>query len=259
MNRISTDRIRIATSPRCSIDRANDEPAHAPLLTRSLFLLPLVLCLSVAAQSDLPALPRSGSTWDAFIPERWVAMDTAVGDLNNDQVDDVAFVLQCLDSLEGDTTGRTGWSPVPPRKLVVLLAMPDGYRLVQDNDRFILRADEGGWFDPYEGMAIADGLLVIRFYGGSAWRYSRSYSFRYGRGGFHLVAAETADYHATSGEGAAYRIDFINHRMEVTTGNITEEEETNETTVKELPPDGLRSFSTFARPFTWMIDGELDL
>lgn len=104
------------------------------------------------------------------------------------------------------STGRAGTSPAPPRKLVVLLAMEGQYRLVQDNDRFILRADEGGMFDPFTGVAIEDGMLVLRFYGGSVWRYSKSYTFRYARGGFKLIAAEAASYHAVTGEGVSRSI-----------------------------------------------------
>ncbi|MBL7964141.1 MAG: hypothetical protein JNM31_09905 [Flavobacteriales bacterium] len=221
----------------------------------------LVSCASAWGQTDVPRLPGSGSSIAAFIPDRWLPLDTATGDLNNDQRDDVVLVLQCMDTIPGDTTGMDRSGPVaPPRKLVVLFAATDGYRLALDNDRFILRADEGGWFDPFEGVVVKDGRLMLSFYGGSAWRWGHGYAFRHGDNGFELIGAEVAHYHASTGEGEARSIDFIAGRMKVTSGNITEDEEQNVRTIwKDLPPAPLRTFDTFVRPFTWQFDADLTL
>lgn len=246
--------------PTLCIRRANHDLVHR-MRSTTLFLF-LAVCTSAFAQTEIPQLPASGKAIGDFIPQRWVAIETAYGDLNRDGTDDVALVLQCQDTIPGDTTGRAGASPAPPRKLVVLMAMEGQYRLVLDNDRFVLRADEGGLFDPFAGVAIEAGMLVLRFYGGSALRYSNSYTFRYARSGFRMTAAEAVSYHAATGEGVSHNIDLVNDRMRVTTGNMTQTDEPTNTSEEKVLNRGtgpLPSFETFVRPFTWRFDDDLVL
>ena len=220
----------------------------------------LVHCALVCAQTGIPKLPSSGSSFSAFIPERWVPLDTAVGDLNNDERDDAVLVLQCRDTIMGDTTGMgSSFSPAAPRTLTVLFGTPYGYRLALQNDHFILRSNEGGMFDPFEGVEIKDGLLVIYFYGGSAWRFSYTYNFRFTENVFSLVGAEALDYYVPEGYGSSYSFDFRAHRVKVTTGNMTEQEESNTTHEEDIPPLPLHTFDTFVRPFTWRINDDLTL
>lgn len=216
--------------------------------------------LATTGQMGLPQLPDSGGSIADFIPDGWAPLDTAIGDLNNDRRDDVVLVLQCLDTIPGDTTGIDPYMlPSPPRKLAVLLATENGFRIALDNDRFILRASEGGWLDPFEGVEVKDGLLVIHFYGGSAWRNSNTYTFRFDQGAFALIVAEAVEYHVYDGIGVSYSLDFLTHRVTVTTGNKTENEAGNETHEEDLPEMELRTFDTFVRPYTWRIDDGLTL
>ena len=212
-----------------------------------------ILATSTIAQNDAPRLPKTGNTFATFIPERWPAIDTACGDLNNDGTDDVVLVLQCQDTIPGDTTGASGTN-APPRKLVVLFAEGAGYSLAVDNDRFILRADEGGWFDPFEGMEVKDGALNISFYGGSAWRYSNTYTFQWLEGAFMLIAAETVSYHVAEGNGEKHNYDFLTHRGSTTTGNMTEADAANKTTWKDLPMLKPMSLDALLRPFVWEVE-----
>lgn len=222
-----------------------------------LFLIALTLACNTHAfaQTDLPAVPATGDTLPAFVPEGWEWIDTGIGDLNNDTLDDVVMVLQCRDTILGDTTGLGG-APVlaAPRKLVVLFGTGTGYRLVLDNNRFMLRSNEGGGFDPFEKADVKDGKLVLRFYGGSAWRYARSYTFRWQQEAFVLVAAEAANFHVPSGEGTKHAYDFLTHRLTTTTGKVDEDSPGYTTEVHDLPPMELRTFDTFVRPFTWKVN-----
>ena len=229
-------------------------------MRRSCTALLLANCALAFAQTGLPQLPSSGSSIGAFVPERWLAIDTAFGDLNKDQRDDAVLVLQCRDTLLGDTMGMgSESSPAPPRTLAVLFGTVDGYQLGLQNDRFILRSNEGGYFDPFEGVHVEDGKLLLYFYGGSGWRFSRTYTFRYSNTGFELIGAEAISYDSPTGDGVARSLDFLAHRMQVRTGNVTQHEEGDKTLDQELPPWPLRTFDTFVRRFSWWIDPALTL
>ena len=225
------------------------------------FVVLLFRCAFIVGQTGIAQLPASGPSIGAFIPENWLPLDTTIGDLNNDQRDDAVLVLQCRDTIPGDTTGLgTDFFFAPPRTLAILFGTAEGYMLALQNDHFILRSNEGGaFFDPFEGVEIKDGTFLIYFYGGSAWRWSHTYKFRYGKVGFELIGAEAVSYHSATGEGEARSFDFLTHSMKLTSGNMTEDEESNKSTEKELPPLPLRTFDTFVRPFTWRIDDDLTL
>ncbi len=56
------------------------------------FFLGVKFC---AAQTfSYPKCIKQGKTLQALIPQNWKVIDTAYGDLNNDQAEDLAFVLE---------------------------------------------------------------------------------------------------------------------------------------------------------------------
>ncbi|MDF2538795.1 MAG: hypothetical protein K0S76_1816 [Herbinix sp.] len=119
----------------------------------------------------------NGEIYQALLPEGMQILTKdgieiiAKGDLNNDKIADVAFVMEA----QGNN------DPAMSRPFVIGFGKEDGtYDLSVQDDDIILRADEGGvWGDPLDSISINRGSLFMNFYGGSNYRWGYSYQFRY--------------------------------------------------------------------------------
>ena len=129
-----------------------------------------------------------------FIPNGWEVLQTENGDLNKDGLADAVIVAEDVNykNVDGSSCGEFSC----PRRILILFQTKNGeYELSIKSDKAILLAGEGGIFgDPFAGVKIENGSLLISFYGGSAWRWSRSYRFRYQDGGWFLIGATLNSY-----------------------------------------------------------------
>ncbi len=112
-----------------------------------------------------------------FIPEGYVLLDTATGDLNRDPYGDMVMIVK--KSNEKETSDVVDHPEKRP--LLLYLSQQDGtYKLAARNDNVVLCIDCGGMMgDPYTGIAISKGYFSIEHYGGSAWRWTRIVTFKY--------------------------------------------------------------------------------
>jgi hypothetical protein len=146
---------------------------------------------SVIADSDI----------SSFIPEGWHILNgygesKVEGDLNKDGISDVAVAL------EGTSTSEEA----ALRMLIILLTNKDkSYSISIKAEKAILRTDEGGVMgDPFMGLEIDRGSLLINHCGGSAWRWSNAYRFRFQDDGWYLIGATKDWFHAVSSAGRLY-------------------------------------------------------
>jgi hypothetical protein len=137
---------------------------------------------------------KEANDLSGFIPDGWRILnaygdETVEGDLNKDQINDIAFVIE-EDSDEIDRK----------RKLIVLFGNGDSnYEIVATSDKAVRREDEGGVMgDPFAGLEIERGSLLIHHYGGSAWRWGDSFRFRYQDNDFYLIGASSQSFHAAT-------------------------------------------------------------
>lgn len=137
---------------------------------------------------------KEGKSVEYFIPKDWKLLQTAVGDLNKDGLEDTVIVVENINYKMDDGSFCNNFSC--PRSMLILLQTKGGsYKLSIKSDKAILLAGEGGIFgDPFEGLKIDNGSLLINFYGGSAWRWSYSYRFRYQDNGWFLIWAASNNY-----------------------------------------------------------------
>lgn len=137
---------------------------------------------------------QGARTLEGVIPEDWTELRDAdgepvrvVGDLNKDGVQDAATVIEKAVPGEGEA---------PERALLIAFGKPDGsYKLSIIADHVLLRADEGGvWGDPFDGLEINRGSLVVSEYGGSNWRWYNRYRFRYQDADWFLIGMTSGTY-----------------------------------------------------------------
>ncbi|WP_407521328.1 hypothetical protein PDL71_12035 [Lacibacter sp. MH-610] len=153
-------------------------------------LIAFIFCFqfSSLAQEVLLKIPVSGKKVIDFIPAKYKMKDSVNGDLNKDGIKDLVLVLhhQDEDTFQMDEE--------PKRLLLVLFRNKAGFSLAGKSTGVLMCVHCGGVFgEPYNGIEIDKGILIVRHYGGSAWRWVESRKFRYQNSGFYLIGS-TSDY-----------------------------------------------------------------
>lgn len=103
------------------------------------------------------------------LPKNYSLLDFCQGDLNQDGQRDIAIIIE---QQPGNESGS--------RAVYIFLKNHMGYDLKHENHTLVLGSKNGGVYgDPYAGISIAEGVLTISDYGGSATRWGHDYSFEY--------------------------------------------------------------------------------
>lgn len=156
--------------------------------------LPLLLALLAAPAPTAPATPAAGATPASFIPAGYqqLGKELATGDLNGDGRPDVVLALGAV----AEDSTEVGGDELPPRLLLVLWRTASGYQLAARSEQALLCKTCGGAYgDPYAGLEIKKGILLVHHYGGSSWRWTIDSRFRYQQGGFFLIGETVSDGH----------------------------------------------------------------
>lgn len=128
-----------------------------------------------------------------LIPREWKILEKVKGkpeivegDLNKDGISDIAAVIEGVSETEKSSS----------RALLIAFGNKDKtYTLSIIANKSILRVDLGGvWGDPLESISIDRGSVAITFYGGSNWRWYRTYRFRYQENNWYLIGATLGSY-----------------------------------------------------------------
>ena len=150
-------------------------------MSRILFIcIVLLVTLSAFGQQDVKS----------FIPDEYDTLygGVARGDLNKDGIKNIVMVLGPKWEQQEDRRNKNEDSSLPQRKLIILFGDKNGYKQVGTAYQAILCKDCGGVFgDPFAGIDITNGLLIIYHYGGSSWRWSYTHKFRYQQNDFYLI------------------------------------------------------------------------
>lgn len=223
-----------------------------------LITLLLFCCSATYAQSfKYPVLIPQGKTIKSLIPAQWKVIDSVYGDLNNDKVEDLALIYEFYAAVKenrayGDNTTELITEIQRPRMLAVYFKSGRNYKLVTQNNNFILRSEEGGSMgDPLRPLVIADNVLNLAFEGGANWRWKLNYSFKYQDKDWQLTKASNYSYHSGSGDMNSKKYDFINKKRIITIGKINNKDSGNEIIEQNLTFKTLRTFSSFKKPWTW--------
>jgi hypothetical protein len=130
----------------------------------------------------------------SHIPDGWKLLGRvegetikAEGDLNKDDINDIAIVVEETNKSLGEA---------PKRALIIAFGNGDNtYRFSVMAENAILKVEEGGvWGDPLEGISVDRGSLLIDFYGGSNWRWYCKYRFRFQDNDWYLIGATLGSY-----------------------------------------------------------------
>lgn len=209
-----------------------------------------------------PVINKTGQTLADFVPKGWRMLDSAKGDLNKDDHEDAALIIQLKDSVsltnsEGDTV------LTQPRILLILFrnASDNGYSVIEQSNTFILRHEQENMDDPYQKMKIDKGALKLDFmlfYSMGSWFItSSSYLFRYNGSAFILIGAELHIIHRATLEFDEYSYNFLTRKRIYTKGD--DKKGTKKTSTSSFILQTPKTLKTFAQPFTWEFEKDIIL
>ncbi|WP_315323250.1 hypothetical protein [Fusobacterium pseudoperiodonticum] len=218
-------------------------------MKRKLFLiLSLFLIFSLYAFAE--SFPQKAKSINDFVPKGWKILKDengsnfiAKGDLNKDNLEDVAIIIEKND--KKNIKKNDGFGPeelnLNPRILLVLFKEKDGtYTLAAKNDKGFIKSagdeETTALLDTLSNISIKNNVLKITFnYFMSAGSWSTStevYIFRFQNNVFELIGYESNSYMRNTGEEEGVSINFSTNKMKTTTGGNMFEENENHPKVK---------------------------
>lgn len=188
-----------------------------------------------------PVLPTSGTKIETFVPKGWHIHEKAEGDLNKDNLPDIAAVIEAdkpVKSLKETDNDQQ------PRILFVAFKQADGnYKLSIQSNESIMLSNEGGVFgDPWAGLVIERGTLLVQFYGGSSDRWGYDYRWRFQNNDWFLIGATYTSSSTHDNSFEKYDFNLSTGAAELTQGAALEDEK-----VKN-PKDKVSRFNVGKKP-----------
>lgn len=105
-----------------------------------------------------------------------------LGDLNGDGKDEFVAAIETLAIAE----------EAPKRLVIIFKKQQDNWIIWKSTSAPILNSEDGGFFDPFEEIAIQDQKLHISHYGGSNWRWWMNDTYHYD--GLDFVLSDHQSY-----------------------------------------------------------------
>jgi hypothetical protein len=173
---------------------------------------------NAGAQDPEPEIivPMSAKEPSGFAPKGWEIEALKEGDLNGDKIDDAAIVIRKeVEKQEG--SAQPSWK----RFLVIAFRRNGMLERSALSDAAVLDTDEGGWReDPFDGMEIGAGVVVIGQIGGGTMRTGITHRYRWQQNRWMLIGlTETAE------DTLAYRSYSHARDANLSTGLVEESDE----------------------------------
>lgn len=192
----------------------------------TIFALITGLITSPALAYEYPRFPQSTTSVEAIIPDGWqVNGEVARGDLNQDGIEDAALVVERDEGIEHIVLQRLSdgsldkWDTnEAPRVLLVLFGNSQGgFSTALAHSDIIFRADMGGVRgDPFQGVTINRGAIVISEYGGSNVVWSEIERYRFRKNKWRLIGATSTTYYAATSLSKEVDHNYLSGKTKVT-------------------------------------------
>ena len=118
-----------------------------------------------------------------FLSSKETVLDTAAADFNKDGLNDLALVVEDTSNEEQN------------RSLIILSNTQKGFTVAAKSKAAVLCKTCGGVFgDPYAGISLNKTVLNIYHYGGSNWRWTNNFTFRFQNNQWELIGISNDSY-----------------------------------------------------------------
>lgn len=146
----------------------------------------MLVCISFSTAQNIADASIKATVTKDFRPYLFagtIVLDTAAGDFNSDGMTD--FVIVSEDSIDKEKS----------RSLLILSGTKDGYSISSKCAAALLCEGCGGVFgDPYAGIDLNKNVLNLYNYGGSNWKWSSNYTFRFQNNQWELIGMSHDSY-----------------------------------------------------------------
>ena len=116
-----------------------------------------------------------------LIPKNYSILDTIKGDLNNDGIDELVVAYNTEKEKEDNFESVL-------RELIIYKKEKNDWAVwIKSKDALYGSRDGGMMGDPFEGIEIEKGILLISQNGGSSWKWGHTDKYRYQNGKFYLI------------------------------------------------------------------------
>ncbi|WP_149276314.1 hypothetical protein [Pareuzebyella sediminis] len=231
-------------------------------LRNLVFLMVVFLVPGLQAQSELmlPELSVKERTMQEIIPTGWKILSKAMGDLNGDGYEDVAFAIES--PVEKKYVSKEGSDSdtlhINPRVLAIYFGKRNGkFKKKLQSNTFIINRNTPNMDEPFKGLQILpNGDLQMDFYiwpcrECTSWS-SHEYIFRFQNKAFELVGYKESVTQRVSGDEVYYNIDFQNKTLKIITETRNEDDEREyEESFKKFELPHLKTIQSLGKPFEW--------
>jgi len=105
-------------------------------------------------------------------------IEEKMGDLDGDGISERVIVYDTNDTTEDGIV----------RELQVLKKSNETWTIWKKSRNAVLKSQEGGMMgDPFEGIEIEKGILIVSLSGGSSWKWSYKDKYRFQNGNLELI------------------------------------------------------------------------
>ena len=115
---------------------------------------------------------------DSLVPPGYKMIEEKMGDLDGDGISERVIVYDTNDTTEDGLI----------RELQVLKKSNEKWMIWKKSRNAVLKSQEGGMMgDPFEGIEIEKGILIVSLSGGSSWKWSYKDKYRFQNGNLELI------------------------------------------------------------------------
>lgn len=197
------------------------------------FLLAVLLVIVYSFPLLALNLPTNVKNVNDIVPNGWKIITEKKGDLNSDNLDDIALVIEDTDpkNLKKNEVLGPDILNLNKRIILVLFKKEDGYHLVAKNDKGFIESagniESPALMDPFSGVEIENNTLKISFnYFQSAGTYevsSLDYTFKFEKDHFELIELDSTSYLRNTGEGQKLSVNLSTKKAKKIEGNFLDE------------------------------------
>jgi hypothetical protein len=192
----------------------------------AIFVLAMGMVVSPALAYEYPRFYPLPASVEAVVPDGWhINGEVARGDLNQDEIVDAALVVERDEGVEHIVAQRMSDGSIDnwdtneaPRVLLVLFGSTSGgFSTTLVHSDIIFRADMGGVRgDPFQGVAIDRGSIVINEYGGSNVVWSEIERYRFRKNQWRLIGATSSSLYISTGQSKEIDKNYLSGKTKIT-------------------------------------------
>lgn len=238
---------------------------------RILFILFILLSIHVVYSNEKLFqinIKNEGNTIADFIPNDWILIDSAIGNLNGDNLEDIALVIESKDSVISYLFNRQISEVITNeilvekfKRRVLLILFKDSltkkFNLVEQNYLIIPSHNNTIMKDPFKDILIKSNYLKIILENSSISDFDTNtsvYYFSYRYQTFVLIEVDKFNYNQFTFKIEINKFDCLNGRWGVSRGDIYSSSSLPlPIEWKKLETLVLKDFKIFGKPFTWLV------